>query len=257
MDVNDNESLPSTPTETAEILDDGGQILLQQLPPVPAGFVARRLYRSDETGNPNGEYRLIATLDASDTTYLDQGLPGGGLLDLSTAPNTLNRGRLDASLTIDPGTIVKLEGARIEVEIGAQLLAEGLDGQRVIFTSKLDDRFGGSGTFDTNNDGDQDAPQPGNWSGIFAAPESTVSLDHALFTYGGGISPVEGSFTGFNVLEIHQATARVTNSIFEYNAVGTGGAAPSHRFGRGFNEDCHDLRPRCAAGDRKQHRAPR
>ena len=73
VDVEDNESLPSLPTETADITVDDSRILLQQLPPLPGGFVSRRLYRSDDTGNPNGEYRLIAELDTSDTTYLDSG----------------------------------------------------------------------------------------------------------------------------------------------------------------------------------------
>ena len=38
---------------------------------------------------------------------------------------------------------------------GAQLLAEGLVGQEVVFTSRLDDSFGAGGTFDTNSDDDQ------------------------------------------------------------------------------------------------------
>ncbi len=203
VDVEGNESLPSLPTETANVTVADSRILLQQLPPAPAGFVSRRLYRSDDTGNPNGEYRLVAELDPSDTTYMDQGLPGGGLLDLGTAPNALNRARLDASLTIDPGTVVKLEGARIEVQMGAQLLAEGLEGQRVIFTSRLDDKFGGSGTFDTNNDHDLVDPSPGNWSGIYVGPEAKASFDNVLLTFGGGESTNPSS--GFNVLEFHQA----------------------------------------------------
>ncbi len=137
---------------------------------------------------------------------------------------------------IDPNIIVKLDGARIEVGMGAQLLAEGRDGQRVIFTSKLDDKFGAGGTFDTGNDGVVDAPRPGNWGGIFVSQTAAASFDYSLFTYGGGVVPVEGSFAGFNVLEIHQADVRVTHSVFERNANGLGGQAPSHRFGRGFNE---------------------
>jgi hypothetical protein len=83
------------------------------------------------------------------------------------------RARPSARLMIDPGSVVKLEGARIEVTFGAQLIAEGHDGQEIIFTSKLDDRYGAGGTFDTNNDGifgvdpAAVAPSPGHWSGLF------------------------------------------------------------------------------------------
>ncbi len=235
VDSNGNESLASVPTRTLTV-PDASQIRLQQLPPAPAGFVARRLYRSEADGLPTSEYRLVAQLNASSTTYTDVGNPGGNLLDQSGAAANLRRARLNASLVIDPNTIVKLEGARIEVGMGAQILAEGRDGQRVIFTSKLDDKFGAGGTFDTGNDGTVDAPTAGNWGGIFVGPTAIASFDYALFTYGGGVVPVEGSFAGFNVLEIHQADARVTHSIFERNANGLGGQAPAHRFGRGFNE---------------------
>ncbi|MCU0963163.1 MAG: hypothetical protein MUF48_23975, partial [Pirellulaceae bacterium] len=236
VDANGNESLASFPTRTLQVVADS-QIRLAQLPPAPAGFVARRLYRSDSNGTPTGDYRLVAQLNASSTTYTDVGNPGGNLLDQSAAATQLQRARLDASLVIDPNIIVKLEGSRIEVGMGAQLVAEGLDGQRVIFTSRLDDKFGAGGTFDTGNDGGTNLPGPRNWGGIYVSPTATASFDYALFSYGGGVVPVEGSFTGFNVLEIHQAQARVTHSVFEFNGTGVGGQAPDHRFGRGFNRD--------------------
>lgn len=235
VDANGNESLASIPTRTLQV-DDGSRIQLTQLPPAPTGFIARRLYRSESNGLPTGEYRLVAQLNTSSITYTDVGNPGGILLDQSGAAANLRRARLDASLVIDPNIIVKLVGARIEVGMGAQLVAEGRDGQQVIFTSKMDDEFGAGGTFDTGNDGAAVAAAPGNWGGIFVSPTGSASIDHALFTFGGGEVPVEGSFAGFNVLEVHQADVRVTRSIFEKNDDGVGGQAPSHRFGRGFND---------------------
>ena len=85
--------------------------------------------------------------------------------------------RQDARLRIDPGIIVKLDSARIETEIGAQLIAEGLQNNRVVFTSLLDDRFGGSGTFDT----------AGRDLGPFAI--GTVSALNGVVTLVGGIWP--------------------------------------------------------------------
>ena len=49
--------------------------------------------------------------------------------------------------------IIKSLNSRIEVGIGAQLLAEGTPANKIIFTSRFDDRYGAGGTFDTNNDG--------------------------------------------------------------------------------------------------------
>ncbi len=175
VDSNGNESLASVPTRTLTV-PAASQIRLQQLPPAPTGFVARRLYRSDGDGMPTSEYRLVAQLNASATTFTDVGNPGGNLLDQSGAAANLRRARLNASLVIDPNTIVKSEGARIEVGMGAQLLAEGRDGQRVIFTSKLDDKFGAGGTFDTGNDGTVNVADPRQLGWHFRRPDGDCQL---------------------------------------------------------------------------------
>ena len=80
-------------------------------------------------------------------------------------------------------------------------------------------------------------PTPGSWGGIYVAAESTLSIDNAVISYGGGVTPVEGTFTAFNAIEVQQAKARIANSIFEFNAGGFGGQAPASRYGRGVNEE--------------------
>jgi hypothetical protein len=159
-----------------------------------------------------------------------RGTPGGVTEDDATGDRS---GRFDGRLVIDPGTVVKLEGSQIEVQMGASLLAEGTASRPVVITSLLDDRYGFGGTFDTNND--PFAPAPGDWGGILLGPTSHGSFDYAVLAYGGGVSPVQGSFTGFNAIEIHQAVARITHSVLEFNAAGTGGQAPESRFGRTAN----------------------
>jgi hypothetical protein len=143
--------------------------------------------------------------------------------------------REDARLAVDPGVIVKLDGARIETEVGAQFIAEGRDGQETVFTSILNDEYGASGTFDTTDNQSLLSPAPGDWGGVFVGHSASASVDRAVFSYGGGITALESNFSGFNVFEIHQAEARIANSVFEHNAVGTGGAASVTRFGRGQN----------------------
>ncbi|TWT73866.1 GEVED domain-containing protein [Allorhodopirellula solitaria] len=222
----------------------GASIQLAGLPRIPAGtdYVSRRLYRAeftdpadvDDVSKSLNGYRLIADLDGSRSTYTDTGAASEGTLDLD---HVGRRGRLDASLVVDPGMVVKLTGARIELGHGAQLLAEGTLAKPIVFTSTQDDRYGAGGTFDTNNDADtitgSRQAERGDWSGIYAGPNALVSLDHAVVAYGGGISLVEGGEShGFAPLELQQADGRVTNSRFEFNESGQGGSGDPGRGGR-------------------------
>src|SRR5207237_1014078 len=101
------------------------------------------------------------------------GTPGGSSSPGSDrAKTTLTDGRL----RIDPGVIVKLAGARIEAQISAQLIAEGTQAQPIIFTSIKDDRYGASGTFDTNQDGNSSSPLPGDWGGLVMEAASSGSI---------------------------------------------------------------------------------
>ena len=384
VDTNGFESPSSIATANATVVTGTHNgILVSGLPAAPAAYVGRRLYRSQPTGT--GPYILVAELGRSETVYADNGINLQRVLDTTVASR--NRARFDARLSIDPGVVVKLEGSRIQTGLGAQFIAEGVAGQEIIFTSRLDDRYGAGGTFDTNNDGDLVSPQfvflqddfesgnfnpttwdltattatidsqglaessgtqsahlqagnvlrtgtlnlngetavevqytfqrtgsatapgnngdlriefrdsagvwrlassqpgngadmtsyqsvvvrlpaaalhanstfrafntsaagdwfvddfrvvkartntlptPGTWGGIYVGHLGSASIDQALITFGGGIIPVGNDFSGFNAVEIHQATARITNTVFEQNALGVGGSGPARRFG--------------------------
>ena len=145
-----------------------------------------------------------------------QGNPGG---QLDNTP------RLSGRLEIDPGATVKLANARIETQMGANLIAEGTAAEPIVFTSLHDDTYGGGGTFATdglsgNTSAPLDLPAPGNWAGLYFAPTSHGSLDHTLIAYGGGTSTVQGNSDAFDAVEIHQATVRIADSTIEYNAKG-------------------------------------
>ena len=81
-----------------------------------------------------------ATIVLSGANVVVQGLTG-------------QQARIAGGLTIDPGTVVKLYGTRIEVGFGARLTAEGTAASPIVFTSLEDDSYGAGGTFDTTNDG--------------------------------------------------------------------------------------------------------
>ena len=226
------ESLPSNPSADISVNEGGqGAIEILNLPPVPVGdeFIGRRLYRLNPT---TGEYQFLTRLNATDDSFLDTGETSQGVLDLTRAGI---RGRLDASLVVDPGLVMKFNGTRIELQNSTQLLAEGLARDTIVMTSFADDRFGAGGTFDTNNDdntlGGEQAPLRGQWSGVYAGATAYVSLDNALVAYGGGISTLETGTRGFAALELQQADARVANSRFEFNEDGQDGQADIGRSG--------------------------
>ena len=155
----------------------------------------------------------------------------GGLLELSDPTITRpSHGRL----MIDPGTTVKMDGGVIEVGMGATFLAEGTPDNPVVITSVHDNRFGAGGTFDTDNR--NLAARPGDWGGVYLSPTSRGSFDFNVIAYGGGEAPIEGTFAGFNAIEIYQALARVTNTTFEFNANGLSNGDVGNRAGRGANE---------------------
>ncbi len=226
------ESPSSDPTNNIMLAAPNG-VDLTGLPSPPADVDKIRIYRSQNDGE--APYFLAGEIDSSENSFEDTGVtqPGQTLRPESFG---VVRARTAARLAIDPGTVVKLEGTRIETTFGSQFIAEGTDGQEVIFTSRRDDRFGAGGTFDTNGDGGQTTPEPGDWGGLYVGTLGVASVDHALLTYGGGVTKIEGTFKAFNVLEVHQADLRLANSVIEFNANGQGGQGPADRFGRLYNE---------------------
>ena len=189
-----------------------------------------------QLGSPVDRLTVPGRFDDTDIVHVlsenlfIQGTPGGPILDEVTGELVP---RIDARLQIDPGIILKIDGARIETQLGGQLIAEGSAAHPIVFTSIKDDTFGGSGSFDTSNDGSATLPAAGQWGGLFFGAFAKGSIDHALITFAGGSTPIEGGFDRFSALEIHQADVRVTNSVFTEN---DSGQSAGNRSGRGGND---------------------
>ena len=157
-----------------------------------------------------------------------EGNPGGPL----RGPGGLVA-RASGRLVVDPGVVVKMSGSRIEAQRGgSSVIAEGTENRPVVFTSLADDRFGGSGTFDTNSSPDSRGAA-GDWGGFYFGEVSSGSFDRAIISFGGGETPIEGDSVPFNVIEIHQADVRIANSLIKDNADGN---ASGVRNGRGGNQ---------------------
>lgn len=158
------------------------------------------------------------------------GAAGGPLLTPSRQLVARSSGRL----VVDPGVIIKMDLSRIEVERGGgALIAEGTLNRPVVFTSISDDRYGGSGTFNSDPTSNS-APAPADWGGLYFGEATSGSIDNALIAYGGGSTPIEGGAAEFNAIEIHQADVRIANSLLQSNAGGGGGGL---RNGRGAHAD--------------------
>ena len=165
---------------------------------------------------------IVATLNGTTVDLDGPTVTLGGL--------TRMQNRMNGRLNIDPGTVVKLNGGRIEVEFEGQLVAEGDAGFPVVFTSLFDDRYGTGGTFDTGSDGQTRSGAAGDWGGIYFSPFAQGSIDRDRIFYAGGNTTIEGGHANFNPVEIRQAEVRVTNTLFQDNESGGAG----DRNGRGF-----------------------
>ncbi|HJT30698.1 MAG TPA: hypothetical protein VJ783_01440, partial [Pirellulales bacterium] len=176
---------------------------------------------------------VTARFHATDISYI---IPENLVLTGQPGGPSGTVGRESARLQIDPGVIVKLHSARIEVGLGADLVAEGDQNHLVTFTSLFDDTVGSGGTFFANGDdlGTPTPAAPGDWGGLFFSPTSQGSLDYVSLAYGGGSVPIEGTTASFNAVEIHQAKVRITNSTLANNAAGVD-PVPTGRNGRGVN----------------------
>ena len=113
---------------------------------------------------------------------------------------TVNSG---ATLTIEPGTAVKFAQYG-SMYIYGTLVADGEPGQQIYFTSINDDEVGG----DTNGDGDDSSPAPGDWNYLYFYGNSPGNLlDNVVVRYGG---------SGSGSLLIYTSSSMtISNSVIE------------------------------------------
>jgi hypothetical protein len=118
------------------------------------------------------------------------------------------------TLTAPAGLVLKFDGdARITVDGSLKVL--GTAAAPVVFTSIADDSAGG----DTNGDGDDSAPEFGNWSGIAVSAGATVTATHldARFSSSG--------ISGSNAKELSVTDSAVSGGISATRSEGSARAA--------------------------------
>ena len=88
------------------------------------------------------------------------------------------------SLTLSPGTVLKMGLNSYVIEVYGSLIAQGTESQPVHFTSLKDDTVAG----DTNGNGTASSPNATNWAGIVFHPGSVGDITDSVIRYSGGPS---------------------------------------------------------------------
>ncbi len=117
---------------------------------------------------------------------------------------------VEASLTIEPGTVIKLGpgGKFIMVAEEGHIHAVGTEAEPIVFTSVKDDAFGS----DDNRDGTATVPVQGDWGYISLASNANV-FSYCHFHYGG-----DNAYK--STLDIVSDHNQVTHCVFSKNTGG-------------------------------------
>ncbi len=221
----------SSPNISGNTLNDNVQYGLYLEGTVLPGVVSGNVFGTNGSGSIGAAGIASGTNVASDNTgvtgiWVTQGTINSDTTWASIFPYVINTDILvDANikLTIDPGVIVKINGAK-KIDVNGTLNAQGTTGNKIYFTDYRDDTIGG----DTNGDGDSTSPAAGAWSRITFGNNGTGILDYCVLKYGGAgwggwnfyNSPVYKTGAGNLTISNSEVSYSRLHGIFVENATG-------------------------------------
>ncbi|MDA3833377.1 MAG: right-handed parallel beta-helix repeat-containing protein, partial [Spirochaetales bacterium] len=115
-----------------------------------------------------------------------------------------------ATLTIEPGVVIKLRGGSRIIFVNGGLNAEGTADSMIVFTSTKDDAHGG----DTNNDSSATSPDDEDWERIHFNAGSAGVFDYCVIAYGGSEYYQRGA------IELVNASPTISNCEIVNNSNG-------------------------------------
>jgi hypothetical protein len=150
----------------------------------PGTTVHVRAFATNSNGTAYGEDKVFTTLPGFN------GCPVVTVSASITTPTTWTEGNVymitgiisvSAALTIEPGTVVKLNGGSIDIITTGKIIANGTAENRIVFTSAADDSFCG----DSNGDGTATTAQKGDWQMLYLNGGTGNTFNYCDFLYGG------------------------------------------------------------------------
>jgi hypothetical protein len=154
----------------------------------PATTYHVRAFAVNGTAVAYGEDRTFTTLSFPGCPIVNV-TPGNMGVTISS-PTTWVKGKVyvitgnvtvTSTLTIEAGTVIKLNGARISVNSSGKILAIGTVSERIVFTSLFDDSVCG----DTNMDGTSTTPSKGDWTSLYLNGGTANTFKYCDFWYAG------------------------------------------------------------------------
>jgi hypothetical protein len=142
----------------------------------------------------NGIY-LRGVVDMNLTLDVNEGLAYYTDSEISVATGT--------ALILSAGVVFKLDQGALNVSGVLQAVSATED--EIVFTSFRDDTFAG----DTNGDGAESLPAPGDWWRIYLRPGSRANLGQAIVRYGGAGDT--------NAVDAEGASLIIADSQIQYN----------------------------------------
>ncbi len=145
------------------------------------------------------------------TTEVSGTLNGNHIWTKANSPYLINSVSIprDSSLTIEPGTIVKVADNRFPFIVDGTLTIGSGGGEQVVITSIKDDAVGG----DTNGDTGATLPNSGDWREIMFNPGSIGNMTNTTIRYGGSsvYQPWTGGYFNFPLLSNKGGVLTLTN----------------------------------------------